>query len=35
MHFVKTDNGWLVDFDSYALIPENKDLPIITGALKK
>ena len=35
MHLTKTDNKWMVDFSSLALIPENKDLPKITGALSK
>ena len=35
MHLIKMDNKWMVDFSSLALVPENKDLPKITGAVSK
>ena len=35
MHLVKNDNKWMVDFSSMALVPENKDLLKITGAVSK
>jgi len=34
MHLVKTDNRWMVDFANLALVPDNKDLPKITAAVK-
>ena len=34
MHFVKVDNKWMVDFSNIAFIPDNKDIPKITAAVK-
>ncbi len=35
MHLVKSDNKWMVDFASLALVPNNNDLPKLTGSLNK
>lgn len=35
LHMVKVDNKWMVDFSSFAVIPENKDISKITAALMK
>jgi len=35
MHFIKLDNKWMVDFSTYGLIPDNKDLPNITASVAK
>ncbi|MDP4239245.1 MAG: nuclear transport factor 2 family protein [Bacteroidota bacterium] len=34
MHFVKVDNKWMIDFSTFALIPENKDLPKLAAVVK-
>lgn len=34
MHLVKTDNVWRINFSSLALVPENKDIPKLSAALK-
>jgi ketosteroid isomerase-like protein len=33
-HFVKTNNNWMIDFFSTALIPKNEDLPKLNKALE-
>lgn len=33
-HLVKVNDKWMIDFMSVALIPDNKDLPKITAAVK-
>ena len=34
MHLVKTENAWRINFSSLALVPENKDLPKLSAAVK-
>jgi ketosteroid isomerase-like protein len=34
-HFVKTENGWMMDFFSWNVIPDNEDLEKIITALEK
>lgn len=33
-HLVKTDGGWMINFDSTSMIPKNEDLPVIDKALE-
>lgn len=35
MHLIKADNKWLIDFSSFALIPDNKDMTKLTAAVGK
>lgn len=35
MHLIKLDNKWLIDFSTFGLIPDNKDLPNITASVVK